>query len=494
MEIERYRRMALATALSLLGDHHLAEDAVQDAMVEAIRSWDTLREPERRAAWVRAIVRHRCHRTLRRRDLGALPLPDVASGDEPWRRVAHAEESGRLMERVRALPARLREVVALHYLGGCTHQETAAFLGVPATTVNNRLHVARRLLKGGAPVRNTPHAGTVLAVEGPAIDVRFVPDGTPDVFDALGSADVPPNLRVAQSLGDGVVRCVLLGGDAPAVGSRVVNRTADGGTYMSAVARREQLAEIVAALGQPLAGMREVGIKPIDLFCPLPESGNVAMIGTSGTGKMVCTIELVQRLGDTGPRLFCLSDRLEPALIRDMREEAEEFDRRVIWLVSSEASDPEYASSGETFDTVVYTTPLLGIRGLWPAVDPLHSRSSVEVSERHARVAAQARELLGAARERTLDVRLLELLAVRAFGAAQRHLRRQEDVDDPIVQRARRLEAFLTHPFEIGREMTGVPGATVPLEATLDGVEAILAGDCDGVDPKALTFVGALPR
>ena len=47
MEIERYRSLARATALALLGDHHLAEDAVQDAFLEAHRSWDTLREPEK---------------------------------------------------------------------------------------------------------------------------------------------------------------------------------------------------------------------------------------------------------------------------------------------------------------------------------------------------------------------------------------------------------------------------------------------------------------
>ncbi len=41
--------------------------------------------------------------------------------------------------------------------------------------------------------------------------------------------------------------------------------------------------------------------------------------------------------------------------------------------------------------------------------------------------------------------------------------------------------------------MTGVDGETVPLAATLDGVEAILAGDCDHLDPQELRFIGALP-
>jgi RNA polymerase sigma factor (sigma-70 family) len=492
MEIERYRRPAYATALALLGDHHLAEDAVQDALLEAHRSWDRLREPERRAAWVRAIVRHRCYRTLRRRDLGVVPLPEIESDDPPWRLVARREERGRLMERVKALPPRLREVVALHYLSGVSHRETATFLGLPATTVNNRLHLARRILRGDSPMTSIPQAGTVLSVEPPVVDVRFAPDGAPDVFDTLAAADATPNLRVVQTLGDGVVRCVLIDDVTPSVGQCFVNRTADGGTYMAGVVTKEQLAEVVQALGELKEGIHETGIKPIDLFCPLPSSGNVALLGTAGTGKLVVTMELVVRLGGAGPQLFCLSDRREPAFIRDLREASEEFDRRVVWLVSDVANDPEFAQSGSTFDAVIYTSPLLGIRGLWPAVDPLRSRSSVEVGERHARVAAEARDLLSDARARTYDPVLMEYLAVRAMGAALRRVEETADPDDAIVSRARLLEAFLTHPFDVAEDFTGGAGEGVPLEAALDGVEAILAGDCDDRAPEDLRFIGGL--
>ena len=397
------------------------------------------------------------------------------------------------MAQVSGLPRQLREVVVLHYLSGCSHRETAAFLGLPVTTVNNRLHLARRFLKGGAPMLATPHAGVVVSVDSPVIDVRFAAEGVPDVFDALAAIDAAPSLRVVQSLGDGVVRCVRLGGADPELGQKFVNSTADGGTYMSVIADRENLAEIIPAMGEACSGLRETGIKPVDLFCPLPEQGTVALLGTSGTGKMVLTIELVDRLGDAGPRLFCLCDRREPALIRDLREEQEKFDRRVVWLVSTEANDPEFASSGETFDTVLYTSPLLGIRGLWTAVDPLRARSSVTVSDRHARIAAEARDLIRDARSRTFDPVLLELLAVNALGAARRHVATTVDPDDPVVQRARRLEAFLTHPFDIGKEITGKDGETVPLAATLTGVEAILRGECDQLPVSELMYIGALP-
>ncbi len=494
MELERYRQLAYGTALSLLSDHHLAEDAVQDAFLEAHRGWDTLRESGKRAAWVRSIVRNRCFRSLRRRDLGGAPLPELSTRDEPWQRVAESEERGGIVARVKALPRRLREVVVLHYLRGCPQREVAAFLELPVTTVNNRLHLARRLLKGGTTMMiDTPQAGTVVRSEPPVVDVRFDADAEPDVFDALALAGAEPVLRVAQPLGGGLVRCVLLSDDAPAVGQTVMNRTADGGTYFAAIASDEDLTRTVAALGAPRSGMRETGIKPLDLFTPLPEFGTVGLFGTAGTGKMVLTMELAQRLGGAGPRLFYLGHRSEPALIRDFAEE-EAFDQSVVWLLTDRESDPEFAASGGLFDVSLYCTPLMGVRGLWPAIDPVHSRSAVEVGERHGRLAAAARELIIGARETWLDAALLELLACRAYGAARRRLAASPEPATSEGLRARLLEAFLTNPFDVAKDYNGIPGEVVPLAATLDGVEAILSGDCDARSPKELSFIGALPR
>ncbi len=492
MELERYRDLAHGTALALLGDHHLAEDAVQDAFVEAHRSWESLRDPNKRAAWVRAIVRHRCFRLLRRRDCA--PLPDLASEEEPWQAAARTEERRDLLARVRALPKPLREVVVLHYLRGCPHKEVAEFLDLPATTVNNRLHLARRLLKGETMQFDTPEVGTVVAVDPPLVDVRFEPDAQPDVFDALAGSESAPNLRVAQIRDDGVVRCLALDDSIPAVGRSVINRTPLGGTYLAPVASDARLADAVAAFPASCEGMQETGIKPIDLFCPLPESGSVALFGTARTGKMVLTQELVRRLSGRRPRLFYLADRSEPAVIRDIRLDEEEFDRDVVWLLTDRATDPEFAEGNQLFDASIYCSPLLGMRHLWPAVDPFRSRSAVAVDARHARLAAAGRELLRKAWAETYDPVWFELLACRAYAAAGRRLAAARDPDSATVARARLLEAFLTTPFEVAREMTGAPGQHVPMADTLDGVEAILNGELDGRDPKTLSYIGALDR
>jgi len=499
MELERYRDLAFGTALSLLGDYHLAEDAVQEAFVEAIRCWDRLENPDARGGWLRSIVRHRCFRLLRKRDVEYAALSDVTGGEEPWEHAVRDERRTKLLRRVRALPRPLREVVVLHYLRGCPQREVAAFLDLPETTVNNRLHRARRLLKGEPMNFETIESGTVLRAEGGIVDVRFASDAAPEVFDALAAASAKPSLRVAQILDDGVVRCLHVAGELPEPGQSVVNRTADGGTYAAAVPDDAALAATVASLGQECSGLRETGIKPIDLFCPLPETGNVALFGTAGVGKMVAMLELAHRLKNDGPALFYFADRSEPALVRDLREEGQEFTRD-IWILSDRATDPEFARDTELFHTRIYCSPLLGIRNLWPATDPFHSASVAEVGERHGRVAREARDLLGRARAITQDPILLEYLACRAYGAARRRVATEADriaqlaeADRHVVERAQRLNAFLTTPFYVAEDFTGVSGVTVSLAETLDGVEAILAGDCDGVPAAELRMIGALP-
>ena len=500
MELERYRDLAFGTALSLLGDYHLAEDAVQEAFVEAIRCWDRLENPDARGAWLRGIVRHRCFRLLRKRDVEYAAFSDVTGGEEPWERVARDESHTTMLRRVRSLPRPLREVVVLHYLRGCPQREVAAFLDIPDTTVNNRLHRARRLLKGEPMKFETIESGTVVRAERGVVDVRFAPDAVPDVFDALAPAKSAANLRVAQILDDGVVRCLHVGGDLPSPGQNVVNRTADGGTYLAAIADDAALATTVAALGEERSGVIETGIKPIDLFCPLPARGNVGLFGTTGTGKMVLTMELAHRLKDTGPTLFYMAHRSEPALVRDLREEGEDFDRDAVWVLSERVSDREFARDTELFDTRIYCSPLMGVRNLWPATDAFHSVSKVDVGERHARVAREARDLIGRAHAIQMDPTLLELLACNAVAAARRRLATEperiaalDDEQRSIVERSTRLSNFLTTPFFVVGEDHGIKGVSVPLEATLDGVESILAGDCDDVPARDLYMIGALP-
>src|SRR5262245_39534760 len=147
----RFQQAAYGSALTLVRDFQQAEDVVQEAFVAAWYGLPTLAEPAAFAGWLRGIVRHRAHRLFRRRQLECAPLAalDGVPGDDvpADRRVARAEEVNAVFAAINGLPRTLREVLLLFYVHDCSQQDIATFLGVPVSTVNNRLHAGRALLK-----------------------------------------------------------------------------------------------------------------------------------------------------------------------------------------------------------------------------------------------------------------------------------------------------------------------------------------------------------
>jgi RNA polymerase sigma factor (sigma-70 family) len=147
--VERFGRFAYAVAYAQLGDSHLAEDAAQEAFIDAYLHLSSLREPAAFVPWFRRIIfKHgdRLTRGARRQttplDGLALPAPDNLSG--------HAEdrELGRqLRQIVGELPEGQRLATALFYLADYDVAEIAALLEISAGAVKKRLHSARQTMK-----------------------------------------------------------------------------------------------------------------------------------------------------------------------------------------------------------------------------------------------------------------------------------------------------------------------------------------------------------
>jgi len=125
-----------AVAYSILRDPQEAQDAVQETMELAWRSWATLRDPSKRGAWLRQICVRRAIRT-RRRVLPRLWLADTIAGPTP------AEPDLDLDRCYRRLSRQQRAVVTLHYQYGYTIDECAALIGCQPGTA--RSHLARAL-------------------------------------------------------------------------------------------------------------------------------------------------------------------------------------------------------------------------------------------------------------------------------------------------------------------------------------------------------------
>jgi RNA polymerase sigma factor (sigma-70 family) len=149
--VRRYQGMAIGYAYALLRDLHLAQDAAQEAVVGAYFALGQLDEPSAFPGWLRTVVGTQCNRMTRRQRVEALPLDRAgelaAEAEAPEQHAERSDARSHVLRAVAELPRVHREVLTLYYVREYSQREIAAFLGVPVTTVNARLHAARTALR-----------------------------------------------------------------------------------------------------------------------------------------------------------------------------------------------------------------------------------------------------------------------------------------------------------------------------------------------------------
>lgn len=149
--VRRFQDMAVGYGYSILRDFQLAEDAAQEAFLEAYRNLDKLREPAAFPGWFRRIVFKQCDRITRIRFFAvtALDAAEDGASQEPTQAddVEKREMSDRILTAVDSLPDHERAAAMLYYISGYSQNEVADFLGVPVTTIKKRLYSARNRLR-----------------------------------------------------------------------------------------------------------------------------------------------------------------------------------------------------------------------------------------------------------------------------------------------------------------------------------------------------------
>jgi RNA polymerase sigma-70 factor, ECF subfamily len=147
---DEYAGPMLAVALHMLADRRLAEEAVQQAFVQAWRAAATFNPERPLGPWLRSIVRRTAVDMWRReRRHEVRSLDDVSPGDLPSvepASIATASDVWAVRQAIDALPPASRDVVRLAHVEHLTQPEIAARLGVPLGTVKSRTHAAYRLL------------------------------------------------------------------------------------------------------------------------------------------------------------------------------------------------------------------------------------------------------------------------------------------------------------------------------------------------------------
>ena len=156
---------------------------------------------------------------------------------------------------------------------------------------------------------------------------------------------------------------------------------------------------------------------------------------------------------------------------------------QAVYVPADDLTDPAPATTFSHLDATTVLSRDIAAMGIFPAVDPLDSTSRlldpIVVGEEHYRVARQVQEVL----QRYKDLQdIIAILGMDELSAEDRL----------VVDRARKMQAFLSQPFHVAERFTGIPGRYVPREQTIRGFAEILSGELDGVPQQAFFMVGTI--
>lgn len=156
---------------------------------------------------------------------------------------------------------------------------------------------------------------------------------------------------------------------------------------------------------------------------------------------------------------------------------------QAVYVPADDLTDPAPATTFTHLDAKTVLSRSIASLGIYPAVDPLESTSRVLdpniVGEEHYAVARGVQSILQRYKE-LQDI--ITILGMDELG----------DEDKLIVARARKIQRFLSQPFTVGEQFTGIPGKYVPVKETIRGFKEILEGKHDDLPESAFLFVGTI--
>ncbi|RZO67508.1 MAG: F0F1 ATP synthase subunit beta [Parvularculaceae bacterium] len=156
---------------------------------------------------------------------------------------------------------------------------------------------------------------------------------------------------------------------------------------------------------------------------------------------------------------------------------------QAIYVPADDLTDPAPATSFSHLDATTVLNRAIAEKGIYPAVDPLDSTSRIldprVIGEEHYKVARDVQGILQ--RYKALQ----DIIAILGMDELS------ED-DKLVVARARKVERFLSQPFDVAEVFTGSPGVQVPLDETIKGFKGLVAGDYDHLPEAAFYMVGTM--
>ncbi len=307
------------------------------------------------------------------------------------------------------------------------------------------------------------------------------------IFAGVGERTREGNDLLREMIESGVIR----------YGDEFVKSMEEGKWDLSKVDYKEleksQVAMVFGQMNEPPGARSSVALSALTLAESFRDSDN-----GSGPRDILFFIDNIFRFTQAGSEVSALLGRIpsavgyQPTLATEMGQMQERITStkngsitsvQAVYVPADDLTDPAPATTFSHLDATTVLSRKITELGIYPAVDPLESTSRILdpniVGQKHYDVAQRVKQILQKYNE------LQDIISILGMDELS-------DEDRVTVNRARRVQRFLSQPFSVAEQFTGVPGVMVDIEDTVKGFEMILDGEVDYLPEQAFLNVGTI--
>ena len=257
---------------------------------------------------------------------------------------------------------------------------------------------------------------------------------------------------------------------------------------------KSQVSLIFGQMNEPPGARQSVALSGLTVAESFRDQG----AETGGSRDILFFIDNIFRFTQAGSEVSALLGRMpsavgyQPTLATEMGAMQERITStrngsitsvQAVYVPADDLTDPAPATTFTHLDATTVLSRKITELGIYPAVDPLESTSRIldphVVGEEHYEVAQRVKQILQRNKE------LQDIISILG-------MEELSDADRTLVNRARRVQRFLSQPFAVAEQFTGVSGTMVPIEDTIKGFKMILDGEVDYLPEPAFLNVGTI--
>jgi F-type H+/Na+-transporting ATPase subunit beta len=256
---------------------------------------------------------------------------------------------------------------------------------------------------------------------------------------------------------------------------------------------KSQISLVFGQMNEPPGARASVALSGLTVAESFRDAG-----GESGGKDILFFIDNIFRFTQAGSEVSALLGRMpsavgyQPTLVTEMGAMQERITStktgsitsvQAVYVPADDLTDPAPATTFAHLDATTVLSRKISELGIYPAVDPLESTSRIldpnVIGESHYNTSQRVKMLLQRYKE------LQDIIAILG-------MEELSDSDKLIVSRARRVQRFLSQPFHVAQQFTGIPGVIVPIEETIRGFNMIMDGEVDEYPESAFNLVGTI--